>query len=98
MNTTTKTPTIYDIKYSITNESHYFDRQSMRFFGQTLKDFTVKKSPAGRIFIYAPIKDKYTNKLTGGYSFREYAENKLVNVPINELVTLGSILQYINTH
>jgi len=70
---TMKTPTIYDIKYLITNDSHYFDRSTMRFFGQTLKDFHVRKSPSGRIFIYAPTKHN-------NYSIREFADNKLINV------------------
>jgi hypothetical protein len=91
-----KTPTIYAIKYLITNESHYFDRKSMRFFGQTLKDFCVKKSPTGRIFIYAPIKDSYTKKFTGSFSIREFADNKLIHCPIMGHISLSSIINFIN--
>jgi len=93
-----KTPTIYDIKYLITNESHYFDRKSMQFFGQTLKDFKVVKSQQGNIFIYAPIKNKFTGKLTGGYSAREFKDNKLVHLPIYGIVSLNSIMEYISQH
>lgn len=81
-----KTPTIYDIKYLITNESHYFDRKSMRFFGQTLKDFKVKKSPQGRIFIFAPMRN---NGRPCGYSLREFKDNKLYSIE-------SEFVEYIN--
>lgn len=93
-----KTPTIYDIKYTIENESHYFDRKSMRFFGQTLKDFKVIKSPQGNIFLYAPIYDSFTKKFTGGYSFREFKDNKLCHISLSGLLTLNTIMDYISTH
>ena len=36
--------TIYDIKrMSKEKAPYFFDRKSMKFFGQTLKDFSVKK-------------------------------------------------------
>jgi len=98
MITTAKTPTIYDIKYAITNESHYFDRKSMKFFGQTLKDFTVKKSPTGNIFLYAPIYDSFTHKNTGCYSMREFKDNQLHHCQIYGHIALSGIIDYINTH
>ena len=48
--------TIYDIKYLATNAGHYFDRKTLQFFGQTLKDFSVKKCDDGRYFFSAPIR------------------------------------------
>lgn len=36
-----KTPTIYQIKAAQPAGSHFFDRKSMRFFGQTLKGYHV---------------------------------------------------------
>jgi hypothetical protein len=68
----------------------------MRFFGQTLKDFKVVKSPNGRIFLYAPIYDRFTHKHTGGFSFREFKDNKLVHIPIYGIIGLSTILDYIN--
>lgn len=69
--------TIYDIKYLISgSDSHFFDRSTMKGFEQTLKDFKVRYSPTGRIFLYAPI--KLHGKVIG-YTFREFTpqDNKL---------------------
>jgi len=35
--------TIYEIKRQVTNAPHFFTRNSMKFFNQTLKDFSVYK-------------------------------------------------------
>ena len=50
-------PTIYDIKY-LTQETspYYFTRDTMKFFGQTLKDFKVMAMDDGRYRISAPTK------------------------------------------
>ena len=50
--------TIYDIK-ARTQETapYFFTRKTMKFFGQTLKDFKVKKQTDGRYKITAPHKD-----------------------------------------
>lgn len=46
--------TIYEIKRRTSKTApHFFDRGTMRFFNQTLKDFTVKKQPDGRFLIAA---------------------------------------------
>jgi len=103
-----KTPTIYDIKYSTQEkQSLFFSRGAMKFFGQTMKDFSVKKSPAGRIFIYAPISDNYrTSKLYNkilGYTFKEFVSGDLVTV-YNENGSMAShntcadILNFISSH
>ena len=48
--------TIYEIKRAINKTgSHFFDKETMRFFGQTLKDFKVYKQKDGRYLITAPI-------------------------------------------
>jgi uncharacterized protein (DUF2252 family) len=96
MITTNKTPTIYDIKYATMDKSpYYFDRKSMKFFGQTMRDFKVKKSPTGRIYIYAKTK-------TGSYSFREFTNGnnlKALNIEhIEGVKTLSDIISFINTH
>lgn len=46
--------TIYDIKRLTADTApHFFDRDSMRFFNQTLKDFHVSKRPDGKYLIWA---------------------------------------------
>ena len=82
-------PTIYDIKRS--DISHFFSRDSMKFFGQTLKDFKVKLV-AGRVFIYAP--SRWSGKLMG-YTFREYTYTGLRIVP-NVEKTLDGISEYLD--
>ncbi len=36
-----KAPTIHDIKHAQPSDCHFFDRASMRFFGQTMRSFSV---------------------------------------------------------
>lgn len=74
-----KTPTIHDIKFDVENskENHYFfSRKTLKFFGQTMRDFHVKKSPTGRIFILATM--YYDTNYSAGYTFREYIDHNLV--------------------
>lgn len=61
-----KKPTIQQIKEY---NQLFFSRDTLRFFGQTMKDFKVVKSPKNRIFIYAKMKD-YNDHFMG-YTFRE---------------------------
>jgi hypothetical protein len=90
-----KTPTIYDIKHDVQdNEPYFFDRKSMRVFGQTMKDFKVRRSPAGRIFIYAPM--FLNGKPLGVYTVREYKDRRLVYV--HGLDTLADITEYIQVN
>jgi hypothetical protein len=53
----------------------YFDAATMRAFGQKMSDFTVYKSPSGRVYIYAPSYDRGGRKM--GYSIREYIDKGL---------------------
>lgn len=50
---------IYDIKRLVnrhdTNNPYFFKRKSMKFFGQTLKDFKIRKLEDGKRVIYARI-------------------------------------------
>ncbi len=49
--------TIYRIKYLVAeNEPHFFDRKTMKFFGQRLRDFSVRKMQDGRYRISCPLK------------------------------------------
>ena len=63
--------TIYEIKARISNQSHYFDRETLKFFKQTLKMFKVLKQPDGRFYFYAP--------LPGGRSYSERFYNPVTN-------------------
>jgi hypothetical protein len=100
--------TIYDIKYATEGKSPYFfSRNTMKAFGQTMKSFKVAVSPAGRIFIYAPMRDNYRssclyNRLMG-YTFREFQEGDLITVRNDDGSmlnhdTLNDIKNFISQH
>ena len=94
-----KTPTIYDIKYDTQEKSPYFfSRDTLKFFGQTMKSFKVVQSPTGRIFIYAP---SYWDGRLMGYTFREYVDHNLLlpdRIDLFKKDDLNSILDYIQSH
>ena len=53
-----KTMTIYDIKRMSEDKApFFFARKTMKGFGQTLKDFSVKKLNEERYYISAPMRD-----------------------------------------
>ena len=94
--------TISEIKNAVINTSpHFFDSKTMKFFGQTMSSFKVKKSPTNRIFIYAKINDSYNEFI--GFTFREFAQNKLLIIRNDNGTTfntnnLSDIEDYISTH
>ena len=50
--------TIYDIKRMSEDKAPYFfERKTLKFFNQTLKDFSVKKLNEERYYISAPMRD-----------------------------------------
>ena len=52
--------TIHEIKKLTENTAPYFfSRDTMRFFGQTLKDFSVVKQDDGRFKVSAPSGDNW---------------------------------------
>jgi len=76
MNTTAskKRLTIYDIK-RLTSETSpfYFSTKTLKFFGQTLRSFSVSKINETTYFISAPIKgggtsERYFNTITNKLS------------------------------
>jgi len=78
METKIKTPTIYDIKYATQEkEPHFFDRQTLKFFGDTMKNFGVFQED-GEIFIYRkkPVKHGLTG--TWLYNWKEGTLNKVM--------------------
>lgn len=95
-------PTIYEIKEATQAKSPYFfSRNTMASFGQTLESFTVARSPRGRIFIYALMRD-YDERFMG-YTFREFKDGdlKIVRDDDGTLLhhdTLEVVLDFINSH
>ena len=50
--------TIYDIKRMSEDKAPYFfERKTLKFFNQTLKDFSVKKLNGEKYYISAPMRD-----------------------------------------
>jgi hypothetical protein len=49
--------TIYEIKNRLQNAPHFFDRKSMKFFNQTMRDFKVYKMGEDKYRLVAPMKD-----------------------------------------
>lgn len=57
-----KRVTIYDIKYDLQSHdpsNHFFDRSAMKFFRQTLKDFSVKRVYKDVYCLTAAMKDEH---------------------------------------
>jgi len=91
-------PTISEIKQdTVRNSPYFFDRDSMKFFGQRMSDFHVEQSPKGKIFIWAK------SKSDAHYTFRQYMPGKkqgygdLKLVPGNQN-TMQEIKEYIKSH
>ena len=84
--------TIYEIKEKTREkEPYFFNHKTMEFFGQTMKSFKVRTSPAGNIYIFAPRK-------FGGYTFRQFADGDLKHVHMPGVKTLTDIEKYIKEH
>ncbi len=64
------TPTLSEIvEHTKASGSHFFDRKTLKFFGQRLSDFHVVRSPiSGRIYVYAK------NHKTGVYTVAEWLD------------------------
>jgi hypothetical protein len=51
--------TIYEIKTRLEETApQYFSRETMKFFGQTMKDFRVYKQEDGKFLLTAPIRQR----------------------------------------
>ena len=58
--------TIYEIKQKTLQTSpYYFDSKSMKFFGQTMRSFSIRKQEDGRYLISAPMIDSTTGRKMG---------------------------------
>jgi|TARA_R100001463_G_scaffold80292_1_gene134757 hypothetical protein len=70
---------IYDIKRRTKKTApYYFSKQTLAFFGQTMKDFKVEKLDSGKYVISAPSYDSRHNFM--GFSLRIFdpATNELL--------------------
>ena len=93
----TKKPTIYDIKYDVENSKencYFFSYKTLKFFGQTMKSFSVRKSPSGRIFILAP---SYWDNHLMGYTFKEYKDHNLINPLFDDNTQIPKTKEYLQT-
>jgi hypothetical protein len=92
-----KKPTISEIKSAISETSpFFFNRKTMKGFGQTMKSFTVAKSPNDNIYIYAP---SYDGDRLMGYSFRRFTGTDLKLIPNRpNYKSLSEILDYIENN
>ena len=52
-------PTVYDIKQSLALGPHFFSRDTLRFFGQTMSSFKTDwhNKDQGIVRVYAPMRD-----------------------------------------
>ena len=58
--------TIYDIKRLVSETSpKYFSRNTLKFFGQTMKGWHLKKLSDGRTRISQEMKDRFTGRVVG---------------------------------
>jgi len=72
--------TIHTIKadYQANNpEGHFFDRDSMKFFGQTLKSFKVRKLDDSRFHISAPMRDRSGQHMGTSERVYDFTTHKL---------------------
>lgn len=65
-----KKPTISQIKIAVSEtQPHFFDAKTLKFFGQTMKSFTVTRLDDGNYLISAPI---YYDGRICGYTKRVF--------------------------
>lgn len=58
--------TIYEIKRRTQETAPYFfTTKTLKFFGQTMRSFSVRKQSDGRFKISAPMLDRFTGKTMG---------------------------------
>ena len=58
--------TIYEIKRLTAGTAPYFfTSKTLKFFGQTMRSFSVRKQEDGRYLITAPMVDRFTGRHMG---------------------------------
>ena len=71
--------TIYEIKQrTLATSPYFFTAKTMKFFGQTMRSFSVKKLADGKYYISAPMFDRLTNRKVG-------TTERIFNPETNEL-------------
>mgnify|MGYP003655814732 CR=1 FL=1 len=81
--------TISEIKIkTIKKAPYFFDRKTLKFFGQSMSSFKVVKSKSGKTFIYAPIRD--SRGVKSGFSVREYKNGDLASTKIPRTATTAT--------
>jgi len=101
-------PTISEIKRAtVKTAPYFFSRDTLRFFGQTMSSFKVKRSPKGNIYIYARSvqKDREGARLRvviDTYTLRRYdpetQQLRLTKIPHPERLCLEDVKRYIAKH
>ncbi len=73
--------TISEIKKATLETSPYFfTRETLRFFGQRMSSFSVKKQPDGRIKISAPMFDRSGKNMGDTIRFFNPSNNQLETI------------------
>lgn len=99
-------PTIAEIKARTSKESPYFfSRDTLKFFGQTMRSFSVKVSPKGNVYIVAPSywpdhDYPYKPRLMG-YTLRRFTGDDLEHVSGVDTMGVGgklNIEEYIRSN
>jgi hypothetical protein len=102
-----RTPTIRQVAAQVEKKfPKYFTATEMKFFGQTMSSFTVKVSPTGRVFFYAPCtrpRESGGGRVFSHFTFKEVVGDTLVTPREKDdaLVNtdkLSSILNFIGRH
>ena len=93
-------PTISEIKRATQRKSpHFFDKDSLRFFGQTMGSFKVAQSPKGNIYIYAKGYDTDRGvRWFMGYTFRQFKDGDLKHVSGFGPKTMTDIQAFVARH
>lgn len=72
--------TIYEIKAKTAETApYYFSTKTLKFFGQTMRSFSVRKQLDGRFLISAPMKDRLGKIVGQSERFYNPTNNKLEN-------------------
>lgn len=71
--------TIYEIKRrTLETSPYFFTPKTLKFFGQTMRSFSVRKQVNGKYLISAPMLDRFTGRNMG-------TTKRLFNPETNEL-------------
>ncbi len=92
-------PSIQSIRAAtLKNAPYFFDKPTLKFFGQTLGSFKVKESPRGNVYIFAKM---FSPSGFCGFTFRRFTGDDLVLVPEFQKVaakTSRDVLAFIREH